>query len=200
MIKTIIFDLGKVIVPFDFNRAWTQVETRFGISPEEIRRRISGTGLYHAFESGRMNPTEFHASITGLLEIQIEAEDFWPIWTSIFLPETFLSDEFLASLAARYRLVLLSNTNVIHFEMIRETYLLLRHFHAFVLSYELGIMKPSPEIYLEAVRVAQCLPEECFFADDILENVEGARRVGIDAVQFFSPEQLRGELALRGVL
>jgi putative hydrolase of the HAD superfamily len=60
-------------------------------------------------------------------------------------------------------------------------------------------MKPSPDIYAEAVRQAQCRPEECFFTDDMPGYVEAARAAGIDAVQFENSEQLQRELRARGV-
>jgi putative hydrolase of the HAD superfamily len=60
-------------------------------------------------------------------------------------------------------------------------------------------MKPGREIYRRAIAAAGCRPEECFFTDDIPEFVEGARREGIDAVQFQSSAQIEDELRLRGV-
>jgi HAD superfamily hydrolase (TIGR01509 family) len=96
--------------------------------------------------------------------------------------------------------VLLSNTNRIHFEGILANYPLLRHFDRYVLSYEVGAMKPDTLIYEKAIKAAGCRPEECFFTDDIEEYVEGAKRMGIDAVQFQSAAQIREELSLRGVL
>ena len=106
----------------------------------------------------------------------------------------------LEGLAARYRLVLLSNTNAIHFDMIRETYGdLLRHFHALVLSYEVKAMKPARAIFERAVEAAGCRPEECFYTDDIAAYVEGARSIGIDAVQFESAAQIERDLAARGI-
>jgi HAD superfamily hydrolase (TIGR01509 family) len=75
---------------------------------------------------------------------------------------------------------------------------LLQQFHDYVLSYEVGAIKPSPLIYQEAIARAGCLPGECFFTDDALVNVEAARAEGIDAVQFQSLEQLRHELRKRG--
>jgi HAD superfamily hydrolase (TIGR01509 family) len=68
-----------------------------------------------------------------------------------------------------------------------------------VLSYEVKAMKPSPAIYREAIARAQCRPEECFYTDDIPAYVEGARREGIDAVQFESCAQLERDLAARGI-
>ncbi len=103
-------------------------------------------------------------------------------------------------IARNYRLVLLSNTNAIHFEMIRENYSFLRHFHSLVLSYEVGAMKPLPRIYRRAIEEAGCRPEECFFTDDISAYVEGARAQGIDAVRFESAAQIEAELRQRGVV
>jgi glycosyltransferase involved in cell wall biosynthesis len=87
----------------------------------------------------------------------------------------------LEGLRKRYRLLLLSNTNAIHFAMIRENYPMLRHFHDFILSYEVKAMKPNPAIYREAVARAGCDAGECFFTDDIRDYVEAARREGLDA-------------------
>ena len=105
----------------------------------------------------------------------------------------------MEALHRRYRLVLLSNTNGIHFPMVQERYPILRHFDEYVLSHEVRALKPSPKIYEAAVRAAQCRPEECFFTDDIASYVEGARQYGIDAVQFQSADQIERELKRRGV-
>jgi HAD superfamily hydrolase (TIGR01509 family) len=83
--------------------------------------------------------------------------------------------------------------------MIEQTYPLMRHFHDRILSYQVRAMKPSPEIYREAIAHAGCRPEECFYTDDILDYVEGAKREGIDAVQFESSAQIQRELETRGV-
>ena len=60
-------------------------------------------------------------------------------------------------------------------------------------------MKPDRRIFEHAVAAARCLPEECFFTDDIAEYVAAAREFGIDAVQFQSLEQIQSELRSRGV-
>lgn len=200
MIKSIIFDLGKVIVPFDFNRAYSRFEFHSGLPTSEIRRRFGATDLYRRFESGQLTAHDFIAEVCGVLGVSIGYEEFCAAWTSIFLPETLISEDLLEGLARNHRLVLLSNTNVLHFEMIRENYPLLRHFHEFVLSYEVGLMKPSPLIYKKAVAAAGCRAEECLFFDDLAENVEAAREAGLSAVQFISAEQLEIELRRCGAL
>ena len=105
----------------------------------------------------------------------------------------------LEGLAARYRLVLLSNTNAIHFEAIRENYHFLRHLHERILSYEVHAIKPEREIFQAALECCGCRPEECFYTDDIAAYVEAARRLGMDAVQFESLAQLERELQARGI-
>lgn len=199
MIRTLIFDLGRVIVPFDFRRGYEAMSRRCGLPPEEVRARLAADGLVRAFESGRMGAADFHRRAQELLETEVPIEEFREIWFSIFLPDTLISGDFLEKLHVNYRLVLLSNTNPLHFEMIRARYPLLGHFDAFTLSYEVGAMKPEPAIYAAAVEAARCAPQDCFFTDDIPEYVEAARRFGIDAVVFEGQPALERELAARGV-
>ncbi len=199
MIKTVIFDLGKVLVPFDFSNGYRTIATLCPYSAEEIPARIGKTGLVPRFECGEVEAERFVEELCAALEAQISYDRFCEIWTSVFLPPTLIPESMLEGLARRYRLLLLSNTNSIHFRMIRDKYPLLRHFHDYVLSFEVGAMKPSPRIYQSALDRAQCDPGECFFTDDIAEYVAGARQAGIDAVQFHSAEQIQRELAARGV-
>jgi putative hydrolase of the HAD superfamily len=197
MIKAVIFDLGRVIVPFDFRRGYARIAALTGIPAAEIPQRIRPTGLVDRLESGQIAPRDFVEQISAVLDLHCSYEEFCEIWSSIFLPHTLVPESLLRGIAARYRLVLLSNTNAIHFDMIRDRYPLLRHFHALVLSHEVGAMKPSPAIYEKAVEAAGCRPEECFFTDDIPEYVEGARQFGIDAVRFESAGQIEAELRKR---
>jgi putative hydrolase of the HAD superfamily len=189
--RTIIFDLGQVIVPFDFQRGYAAIAAECVHPPEEIRRRLRETGLVLPFEEGKVAPGEFVRRVTEALDLQVSYERFCEMWSSIFLPETLIPEAMVASLHDRYRLLLLSNTNVIHF---------MRHFDHCVLSYEVGAMKPAPEIYREAVAKAGCSPGEIFFTDDIAMNVEAAREHGIDAVQFQSLPQLEDDMRSRGIV
>jgi putative hydrolase of the HAD superfamily len=198
-IKTVIFDLGRVIVPFDFRRGYERIAALCGLPVEEIPKLIGASGLVSRFESGGIESRDFVREFSKLLDLETSYETFCEIWSSVFLPETLIPESMVAGIARRYRTVLLSNTNPIHYAMLRESYPLLRHFHAYVLSYEVGAMKPLPAIYERAIEAAQCLPEECFFTDDMPAFVEAARTHGIDAVQFESAAQIEAELRKRGV-
>lgn len=200
MIKTLIFDLGNVIVPFDFKRGYQRMSELCGCPPNEIPLRIRPTGLVHAFETGEISAETFVAELSNLLGLNATYSQFCEIWTSVFLPDPLIPEPLLNTLAQKYRLLLLSNTNPIHYSMIQANYPLLEHFHDRVLSYEIGCAKPAPKIYQEALARAQCAANECFFTDDMPVNIEAARQHGIDAVQFQSAGQLERELQARGVL
>ena len=198
MYKAIIFDLGKVLVHFDFKRGYRELEGLCPYPAAEIPARLGATGLVERFETGLIEPRDFVAQISHHLDLRVDYEKFCSIWSCIFC-QTLVPESMLQGLAQRYRLLLLSNTNAIHFEMIRQNYPMIRHFHELILSYEVKAMKPSPAIYEAAVARAGCRPEECFFTDDIGAYVEGARRAGIDAVQFRGAEELQAEMKSRGI-
>jgi len=199
VIKTVIFDLGKVIISFDFKRGYQRLEKLCKYPAAEIPQRIGSTDLVKRFETGLVEPEDFVRQISAVLDLHISYEQFCEVWSSVFLPDPLIPESMLAGIARRYRLLLLSNTNAIHFQMIERTYPLMRHFHERILSYRVRAMKPSPAIYREALALARCRPEECFYTDDILDYVDGAKREGIDAVQFESCAQIQRELAGRGV-
>ena len=85
---------------------------------------------------------------------------------------------------AGHRLGLLSNTCDMHYDLFADGRYepIPAAFDVTILSYKLKQMNPQPEIYLEAARQAGVAPEEIFYVDDLPANIEGAKRVGFDAV------------------
>jgi len=200
VIKSILFDLGNVIVPFNVERAYKRMAELCACSSDEVAARISATRLVRPYEKGEIETEPFIRELSVALRLNIGYQEFCDWWSCVFLPGSLVPEALLEHLASRYRVLALSNTNPIHFTMLKESYPLLRHFHDYVLSYEVGAAKPEPRIYREAIDRAQCSPEECFFTDDLEVNVEAARDHGMDAVQFLSAEQLERELRARGLL
>jgi len=196
--KAVIFDLGRVLVNFDFKRGYRALEGLCPYTAAEIPKRLSTCGLVEQFETGLIEPRDFVTQMSAVLDLAIDYDRFCQVWTSIFT-ETLVPEAMLEGLAARYRLLLLSNTNAIHFEGLRQTHTMFRHFHHLVLSYEVKAMKPHPRIFQAAVALAGCRPEECFYTDDIGDYVAAAQNLGIDAVRFESLAQLQKELTVRGI-
>jgi len=199
VIRTIIFDLGGVIVPFDMARGYAALERLSGCPAAEIPKRLAATDLVRRFETGGLEPREFVAQLSSHLGVNTSYEEFCSLWSCIFLPGTLVPEVAIEALHRRHRLLLLSNTNSLHFEMISASYPVLRHFDDVILSHEVGLLKPAPEIYAAAIARAGCFPGECLFIDDLAVNVKAARSAGIDALRFESWESLQPELRSRGI-
>jgi len=199
MIKVIYFDLGKVIINFDYARVLRELAQVTPVPETEIMRVLTDDSLILDYETGKISTSDFHQLVSKTLKLNVSLKKFKELWGSMFLPEPLLSESFLQALKKHYRLFLLSNTNEIHFEFVQEKYPILRHIEEHVLSYQVGWMKPDKQIYQEAIERTGVQPEEIFFTDDRQEKVEAARSEGIQAVQFHSEPELKREMRLLGI-
>ena len=200
MIKVICLDLGKVIVDYDPTIPLNALGTRSALSLPKIMQVLADREPLLQFDRGACSRSDFYRTMCARLRLDVSTEEFEQLWTSLFLPEPLLEESFLLSLKRRYRLLMLSNVNEVHFEFIWKNYPLVRHIEARLLSYELGCLKPEPAIYRIAIDRAGVRPQEIFFADDRPENVEAARQAGIVATCFQSEQQLRLALGRAGVV
>ena len=199
MIKVIYFDLGKVIINFDYAQALQELGKVTPLPITEVTRVLADDSLILDYESGKISTVDFYRLVSKKLKLNVSLEKFKQLWGNMFLPEPLLSESFLEALKKTYRLILLSNTNEIHFEFVREKYSILSYIEDYVLSYQVGWMKPDKQIYQAAIERAGVPAEQIFFTDDRQENVEAARTEGIQAVQFHSENQLKREMSLLGI-
>lgn len=199
MVKALLFDLGRVLVNVDFDMGYSRMAALSGLTLEEVRDRLQSSRLAYAFESGLMPSSEFASRVSELMGVSPCFEQFADIWYSVFHEGPLIPEEFIAGLHERYRLVLLSNTNALHYEMLEPRLPVLKHFDAYTLSYKLGSQKPAPAIYRDAIVKAGCEPGECFYTDDIAEYIDGARASGIRAAQFRGFGRLKADLRAAGV-
>ncbi len=198
--RAIFFDLGNVLAPFDFTRAFASLEAASPLSILEMRERLKTTTLINDYECGRITDEAFVDAMRSTLQLDVTFEQFDVIWNSIFLPPTLVPESLLLDLRERYTLLLLSNTNGLHFRFLEKHYPHVAHFHHLVLSHEVGAEKPDPAIYLRALETAGVAPGEAFFTDDLQPNIDAARALGIDAEQFVGVPALEDHLRGRGIL
>lgn len=215
MIETIIFDLGRVILDFDHHLITRRLSQISGYDEAELfdliftplevpasgdllltERAIS---LEKSFDEGKASPEDFFKELIRELNVSIDFQEFKILWNDIFFPPKDEMVNLLNELKKNYRLYLLSNTNKLHFEYVREKYEILGIFEEYILSYRLGIRKPDPRIYLEALKRSNSSPDRCIYTDDIKEFAEGATRVGMKGVHFTSVEELVQRLKEYGV-
>lgn len=200
MIKTFIFDLGKVIVPFELDNQMKILEAVCDFKHAEIREKIFALEELMLFETGKIKARDLFEVLRKTLDLRMNFNDFIAAWNSIFTLEPIISESFIEQLSKKYRLIILSDTNKLHFEFIKDNFPILQFFDDFVLSYEVGFVKPSAEIFRAAVEKAGCAADECFFTDDKEANIAGAIKFGINAVQFVSAAQFEREIKLRNLI
>lgn len=197
-IQAIIFDLGNVLVCYDPHKAARQFYKGCRIPIRKGWVRFFFSGVEKSYSCGEISSSEFYGHAKKLLKIPVDFETFRYYWNHIFW-ENGGMDELLARLKGKYRLYLLSNTNEMHFEYIKENYPILRHFDRMFPSHEMGCRKPDRAIYRKVLREIKTSPGACLFIDDQPAFLEGARKAGIHGIRFRSREHLIAELKKFGV-
>lgn len=181
MIKNIILDFGDVLINLD-KAATARAMMAFGIA--QVDMGLAET--FQAFEKGELTSQEFLKTVSRQFP-GTPIDELTTAWNAILLdfPEHRL--EFLEELAesGHYKLLLLSNTNALHMERVRqqmgnERFQRFRGaFDAFYLSHEMGMRKPDREIFEYVLAEQSLLPEQTLFVDDLPENTRAASALGI---------------------
>jgi putative hydrolase of the HAD superfamily len=201
MIRAVISDLGKVLLWFDNDIFIRRLAAHCDLSVEKIKEAAhSNMELITAFDKGGISPREFYERIVKAVGARISREKFFAIYNDIFWLNA-RAVEVLKRVKPTYsKLLLLSNTDPERFGFVRKRFSQILIFDDYVLSYELGLVKPEPGIYREAARRAGCAADECVFIDDLPENVEAAVSLGAKGVVYAPTTDLAaalGELGLR---
>jgi len=199
MIRGVIFDFGNVISSFDVGIFLGKLRDWSGVETETLRERIYGSGLHSRYERGDISSKEFHREVVRRIGIDVPVEEFADRFSDIFTPLES-THGLIRALKGKYRLGLLSNTNEWHFLRHIRKVPVFPLFDSVTLSFEVGALKPEPEIYLDALRKLSLPPEECVFIDDIGKYAEGAAGVGIRGIQYTGPGELVRELSSLGVI
>ena len=179
MIHAFLFDIGNVIVRFDFTRALRAVAA-LSDTPDDAAalQRIDAVKL--VYEDGRMTRDAFLHEAFALLKYRGTREQFIAAWQDIFWPNEPMH-ALIRSLHGRFPIHLLSNTNDMHVEG------LFRDFDVFgcvttgVYSHEVQASKPDPRIYAIACEKCGIEPATTFFIDDLAANIDAARAAGFQA-------------------
>jgi HAD superfamily hydrolase (TIGR01509 family) len=145
-----------------------------------------------------MTPQDFYIRVIEKLEARIDYDTFFSIYNDVFsLNPPVL--QIMKRLKRNYRLVLLSNTDIMRFGFIKKKFPEIMIFDEYVLSFEVGFMKPHPQIYKEALKKAGFGARECVFIDDREENIEVAAKLGINGIHIGPQTDLEAILKEEGL-
>jgi HAD superfamily hydrolase (TIGR01509 family) len=198
-IRAIIFDIGRVLVRIDVQRAMAGLAESAKLSPEEIWAALEKHPSWLDWQEGRLTPRDFYLSVTKRFGVSLSFEEFVKVWNRVLDPQPILDNTFLGKLSKKYRLCLLSNTDPIHVAHLEATYDFYQFFPRRIYSCAAGVSKPNPLIYRAALGACKVSAEQAVYIDDIPAYAEAARRLGLAGIVFQSAEQLRSDLRGLGV-
>ncbi|MEO0453341.1 MAG: HAD family phosphatase [Verrucomicrobiota bacterium] len=190
-ISTIFFDLGKVLVDYDFNLAFYKMSQNSTLSSEEIEAKTpQAEPLLNEYESGRIETPEFFQTLKDLFEFQGSSEELIDIWSDIFSPlEEHI--QLARQLSEYYPLAMISNTSDAHIRFLEERYDLFDLFRERIYSYQFGTMKPDPSIYHHALEKMGADKYESLFIDDREENILTPSKMGWQTIHLRPDVDLR---------
>lgn len=199
-IRFVFFDLGNVLIHFDLDQMLRQASEVTGVEVDKIVSALFDDGLHERFELGQLSVEEYQREFCDRIGCQPDLDELLRATTEFFHLNAGILPIISGLSQTRVPLGVLSNTCVTHWDYCCRRYAFLREcFQLPLPSFEMGMLKPHKEIYDAAAIRAGVAPEEIFFTDDLIENVEGALAAGWDAVQFQGARQLAAELRERGV-
>ena len=172
--RAVIFDLGKVLLDFDYALVVGRLAEAGTVSQAQVRQTLLESSLLLDYESGRMDSLAFYARLRAVLGIDLDYAGFREQFGDIFTPIPEMIGAHAAVRARGFPTYVFSNTNEIAVTHIRERYPFFAEFDGYVLSYEVGAMKPSETIYRSMEQQAGGAAGDLFYLDDRPENVEAA--------------------------
>ncbi|MBF0494174.1 MAG: HAD family phosphatase [Candidatus Omnitrophica bacterium] len=201
-IKAIFFDLGKVVVQYDV-KTLVKGYSKYAKMPgeEELGEYMMKSYQGMAYMTGRMTSSVFYTRTKKYFKMRVGYNNFYEVWNSMFFHDPEM-EKYMRDIKAKYPelvFILVSDTNPGHFEFIQKEYPILELMDHFVLSYEIGELKPDPKMYTTALRLAKVLPKEAVYFDDRADLIKSARSMGIRAFQFTTCESARTALVKLGI-
>jgi len=198
-IKAILFDLGKVLVDFNFETGVEALHAACSISRNRLEEVLWDENCIRRYERGEISTSEFHSYLCETADLKMDLQGFRRTWSSVFLPDLIVSEDLIRALKRKYPLILVSNTNEAHIDFVRANFRVLDYFDHLVFSYEVGSLKPDREIFEHAIAISGHPPEALFYTDDREENILAGAQLGMRAHQFRGESQLIAALQEAGV-
>lgn len=191
----LIFDLGNVIIDIDYQRTLNLIKSKLEESLHDRVDFFYQTEFHKSYEKGLISSVQFRDEVRDYFSQSWSDQEIDRLWNSLLgkIPPQRL--DLVQELRKKYQVGVLSNTNEIHIDAVHEM-LKAEHglerfdsiFDWVFYSHEMGLAKPSAEIYEKMLAELNTSPERVLFFDDLKANVEGAKAVGIHAVQVTGPQ------------
>ena len=193
MAKTIIFDLGGVLVHLDWDNVCTPLARLSAQSYSDIMAEIHNGPIVESSMLGQLTPQEFHEALCAKIHVDLAFDPFIEIWNGLLSADDDMAS-LVKELAADHSLALASNTDAIHFAYSQEHYSVMGDFDRLFVSHKMGLIKPDPAYFHHVLYGLWASPANCVFIDDRAENVRSAQNLGINGLVFESIDKLKSDL------
>lgn len=191
-IDAIFFDLGIVLVTFDWNLAIPRFARCNGGDRERVKQFLAHP-FHDAFERNELSAQEFFQRGRDIVGFEGTQAEFQTYWNEIFA-EIPSNVQMLRALASSLPLYTLSNTNPWHAAYLEHHFDWMNLFTQRFYSCTLGVRKPDTRMYEMALARANVPPQRALLIDDRVENISGAHAVGMRTLHALTPDSVPGEL------
>ncbi|HEU0008753.1 MAG TPA: HAD family phosphatase [Verrucomicrobiae bacterium] len=185
----VVFDLGKVLVDFDYSIAARRIAGRGTAEPDAVQGFLDHSPLLYRYETGHIGRQEFFEAVRRFSGFKGGIDEFAQFFADIFteIPPMIALHRRLRD--AQVPLYIFSNTNDLAIGHIRRNFPFFAEFHDFVLSYEHGAMKPDAKLYEVVERLTGRRGGQLLYLDDRIENVEAGRARGWRIIHHRQPAE-----------
>ncbi len=197
--EAVVFDLGKVLVEFDWTRAAASLAPLASANAAEIRHFLLETPSLYRYETGLLTTAEFFAEVQAGIGFRGDLAAFDPLFSNIFTPITGMIELHGLLRQKGIPTYIFSNTNDLAINHIRANYPFFHHFDGYVLSYEHQAMKPQTKLYEVVESVTGRSGPALAYLDDRPENIATALTRGWHAILHETPEQSHAALRKAGL-
>jgi len=184
--KYFLFDIGNVLVDFQFERLYEihaehsgRPLVPFSEQDLEMRDRV---------EKGLIDDTQWVQYLNEARGLSWTVDDLVDVWAELFTRNESGIELFRSAIDSGVKVYTLSNIAKHHIDAIEKNWPdFFMGVTGLFLSYQIGVRKPHPDIYRHVLNKLNAAGDDCFFVDDLQENINSARSVGIHA-HLFVPE------------
>lgn len=191
-IQALLFDLGGVLIEIDFERVFTHWAQYSRLGQDEIRARFSVDTAYQRHERGEMDGVAYFAHLRRRLLLDASDAEIAAGWNAVFVGRIHQTLDLIGQLHGSLPCFCFTNTNRTHQAAWSRDYPELDLlFEQVFVSSELGMRKPERQAFEAVAQRIGVAPSGILFFDDLAQNVEGARAVGMQAVRVTGPADIQ---------
>ncbi len=201
MIKSIVFDIGGVIVGSFGKELLEEASAMLLINSEELRKLMNKHEP--ELQKGKLWHVDFWKKICEEKSIRLPDDKILErLWLNSYEKKAIINDEMVSlikNLRKNYLVGCISNIQEPHVTFNKKRGLF-DLFQIRILSCEIGFRKPEKEIFLEYIKNANCKAHEIIFIDDEADKLETPKLLGITTIHFLNTTKLKEELTKQGVI